>query len=137
MRITLPPLRYSGKKKNSMSRRIKDEPLPRRSCRFRSRRLAFALRLALTPLLALPLSASAQSGIEDIGTLGGMYSVAIGVSVDGLVVVGSVFSADLSVIRPFRWTSGGGMVGLGTLGGMSSDVAGVSADLQRSEAGRL
>jgi uncharacterized membrane protein len=46
--------------------------------------------------------------MQDLGTLGGNWSVAYGVSADGSVVVG------LSVGRAFRWTAAGGMEDLNT-----------------------
>ncbi len=112
-----------------MSRRINDYSRPQRSWPSRPRRLAFALRLALTPLLALPLSASAQSGIEDLGA--GRYPwafMAPGVSGDGLVVVGHASDANDANRRVFRWTNGGDMVDFGTLGGGLPVVRGISAD---------
>jgi probable HAF family extracellular repeat protein len=83
-----------------------------------------ALWLALTTLSALPLAAQAQSGITDLGTLGGAYSAAYGISADGTVVVG--WADTVSADRAFRWTEAG-MVNLGTLGG-DSYAYGVSAD---------
>ncbi len=82
--------------------------------------------LALALFAALPLLAQAQSGIDELGTLGGTYSAAQGVSSDGAVVVGGSSTSDAS--RAFRWTQAGGMVDLGTLGGTSSWAYGVSAD---------
>jgi probable HAF family extracellular repeat protein len=88
--------------------------------------------LSLVPVMwvvfALPLSASAQSSLTDLGVLlpGALSSSAYGVSSDGTVVVGSshFFSQEA-----FRWTQAGGMVGLGTLNGGSNSIAtGVSAD---------
>jgi probable HAF family extracellular repeat protein len=119
MRIRLRPIRDLRRKNDNMSRRINDVPRPRR--------LAFALRLALTPLLALPLFASAQSGMADLGTMGGTDSGASGISADSSVVVGYAYTTGNADFRAFRWTSEGGMVDLGTLGGTRSWAAGVSA----------
>jgi probable HAF family extracellular repeat protein len=65
--------------------------------------------------------------MQDLGTLGGDESVALGVSADGSVVVGSAQDAALQR-RAFRWTEAGGMQDLGTLGGYWSAATGVSAD---------
>jgi probable HAF family extracellular repeat protein len=65
--------------------------------------------------------------MQDLGTLGGRWSEAWGVSADGSVVVGSAQNA-AGQWRAFRWTAAGGMQDLGTLGGDSSWARGVSAD---------
>jgi probable HAF family extracellular repeat protein len=65
--------------------------------------------------------------MQDLGTLGGDYSSASGVSADGAVVVGEAHNA-LGQSRAFRWTASGGMQDLGTLGGSGSYAYGVSAD---------
>jgi probable HAF family extracellular repeat protein len=63
-----------------------------------------------------------------LGTLGGNYSYASGVSADGSVVVGMAVSAS-DQRRAFRWTASGGMQDLVTLGGNDwSYASGVSAD---------
>jgi probable HAF family extracellular repeat protein len=62
-----------------------------------------------------------------LGTLGGDYSDARGVSADGSVVVGVAVNAAWQY-RAFRWTAAGGMQDLGTLGGNWSRAYGVSAD---------
>jgi probable HAF family extracellular repeat protein len=62
-----------------------------------------------------------------LGTLGGVESVATGVSADGSVVVGWVKYAN-GKGRAFRWTAKTGMQDLGTLGGFVSVAFGVSAD---------
>jgi probable HAF family extracellular repeat protein len=51
---------------------------------------------------------TASGGMQDLGTLGGNWSMAYGVSADGAVVVG------FSDGRPFRWTASGGMEDLNT-----------------------
>jgi probable HAF family extracellular repeat protein len=62
-----------------------------------------------------------------LGTLGGSWSEAFGVSADGRVVVGRAYNA-AGQYRAFRWTVDGGMQDLGTLGGSRSEAYGVSAD---------
>jgi probable HAF family extracellular repeat protein len=64
--------------------------------------------------------------MQDLGTLGGGWSQAWGVSADGAVVVGRANAA--GPWRAFRWTASGGMQDLGTLGGTLSAAYGVSAD---------
>jgi probable HAF family extracellular repeat protein len=65
--------------------------------------------------------------MQDLGTLGGNWSEAYGVSADGSVVVGGADNA-AGQTRAFRWTAAGGMQDLGTLGGRRSEAYGVSAD---------
>jgi probable HAF family extracellular repeat protein len=65
--------------------------------------------------------------MQDLGTLGGDWSWAYGVSDDGAVVVGTARNTD-EQSRAFRWTASGGMQNLGTLGGSVSYAYGVSAD---------
>jgi probable HAF family extracellular repeat protein len=62
-----------------------------------------------------------------LGTLGGDWSAAYGVSADGSVVVGEAQNAAGNQ-RAFRWTAAGGMQDLGTLGGAHGWAYGVSAD---------
>ena len=62
-----------------------------------------------------------------LGTLGGDWSWASGVSADGSVVVGVADNA-AGQYRAFRWTAAGGMQDLGTLGGRWSEARGISAD---------
>jgi probable HAF family extracellular repeat protein len=64
--------------------------------------------------------------MQDLGTLGGDWSWALGVSADGAVVVGSAHNA-AGQERAFRWENGV-MQDLGTLGGLESAAVGVSAD---------
>lgn len=71
---------------------------------------------------------TSSGGTESLGTLGGEFSYASGVSADGSVVVGSATTAGNAAERAFRWTRGGGMVDLGTLGGTDSDAYAVNAD---------
>jgi probable HAF family extracellular repeat protein len=70
---------------------------------------------------------AAQSGMQDLGMLGGDRDYAVGVSADGSVVVGGAVNAS-GYVRAFRWTAEGGMQDLGTLGGAESQAYGVSAD---------
>jgi probable HAF family extracellular repeat protein len=65
--------------------------------------------------------------MQDLGTLGGGESGALGVSADGSVVVGWAHNAAGRKCA-FRWTAVGGMQDLGTLGGGESGALGVSAD---------
>ncbi len=108
-----------------------------RNVRPQPSRLHAALLLALLslPLLALPLAAQAQSGITDLGTLGGRSSAAYGVSADGSVVVGASSTAGnaagqfFPAVHAFRWTQASStMTDLGTMGGTNSAASGVSAD---------
>ncbi|GIV20691.1 MAG: hypothetical protein KatS3mg023_2442 [Armatimonadota bacterium] len=62
-----------------------------------------------------------------LGTLGGQWSYAAGVSADGSVVVGESEAAE-GAERAFRWSPTTGMVDLGTLGGNWSYASAVSAD---------
>jgi probable HAF family extracellular repeat protein len=70
---------------------------------------------------------TASGGMQNLGTLGGDASWALGVSADGAVVVGWADNA-AGQWRAFRWTASGGMQDLGTLGGDESEACGVSAD---------
>jgi probable HAF family extracellular repeat protein len=65
--------------------------------------------------------------MQELGTLGGYWSEAHGVSADGSVVVGKAVNA-AGQWRAFRWTAARGMQDLGTLGGDWSEAWGVSAD---------
>jgi probable HAF family extracellular repeat protein len=65
--------------------------------------------------------------MQNLGTLGGVWSGAYGVSADGSVVVGWSWNA-AGDRRAFRWTAEEGMEDLGTLGGTWSEAFGVSAD---------
>jgi probable HAF family extracellular repeat protein len=66
--------------------------------------------------------------MQDLGTLGGVWSEAYGVSADGAVVVGWAENA-AGQWRAFRWTAMEGMQNLGTLpGGDWSVASGVSAN---------
>ncbi len=76
-------------------------------------------------------SASAQT-LTWLGTLGGGYSTARGVSEDGSVVVG-ISPISQGHRRAFRWTAGSGMVSLGVLSQFThSEAYGVSGDGTRA-----
>ena len=65
---------------------------------------------------------------EQLGTLGGRWSEAYGVSADGQIVVGRATNSD-GWGRAFRWTvNSQQMQDLGTLGGRFSEAYGISAD---------
>jgi probable HAF family extracellular repeat protein len=70
---------------------------------------------------------TAAGGMQDLGTLGGDWSWALGVSADGSVVVGWAEDAEGQQCA-FRWTAARGMQDLGTLGSDLSWAWGVSAD---------
>jgi probable HAF family extracellular repeat protein len=80
-------------------------------------------------VLSLIATAGWSQPLTWLGTLGGDWSVARGISADGSVVVGWATNA-AGQIRAFRWTVDGGMQDLGTLGGDESEswAYGVSAD---------
>jgi len=66
-------------------------------------------------------------GMQNLGTLGGAWSTAYGVSANGDVVVG--WSHDASGrVRAFRWTPTTGMENLDTLNSSMSEAWGVSSD---------
>ena len=79
-------------------------------------------------VLALLATVAWSQSLTWLGTLGGGWSKAYGVSADGSVVVGWSYNA-AGWTRAFRWTASGGMQDLGTLpGGNRSEAWGVSAD---------
>jgi probable HAF family extracellular repeat protein len=78
-------------------------------------------------VLSLIATAGWSQSLIWLGTLGGDWSEAWGVSADGAVVVGVAYNA-AGQPRAFRWTEAGGMQDLGTLGGDWSEARGVSAD---------
>jgi len=78
-------------------------------------------------VLAFIATAGWSQSLTWLGTLGGNWSWAFGVSADGSVVVGTAYNA-AGQARAFRWTASGGMQDLGTLGGNESGALGVSAD---------
>lgn len=71
---------------------------------------------------------TAATGMQNLGSLGGLLSSAAATNADGSVVVGSSSLADGS-LRAFRWGLDTGMVDLGVLnGGSYSTAYGVSGD---------
>jgi probable HAF family extracellular repeat protein len=68
-------------------------------------------------VLSLIATAGWSQSITWLGTLGGGWSEAYGVSADGSVVVGRASNA-AGDWHAFRWTASGGMQDLGTLGGV-------------------
>jgi probable HAF family extracellular repeat protein len=67
--------------------------------------------------------------MRDLGTLGGSWSEAYGVSADGNVVVGDAATPGTGGVgHAFRWTPGGGIQDMGTLGGEWSGARQVCAD---------
>jgi len=93
----------------------------------RERRIWIALSVSLSVVLGVGTRVEAQS-LTWLGTLGGSWSYASGVSADGAVVVGWAYNAS-GLFRAFRWTVAGGMQDLGTLpGGYDSVASGISAD---------
>lgn len=68
-----------------------------------------------------------QGGTTAIGTLGGLNAAALGISADGIVVVGQADNA-AGQTRAFRWTESDGMVDIGTLGGTDARAYAVSDD---------
>lgn len=83
--------------------------------------------LASSALVAAATAVRAED-FQGLGTLGGTYSAANGVSGDGTVVVGESFLTGNFASHPFRWTQSGGMADLGTLGGTSGAATGASSD---------
>lgn len=76
--------------------------------------------------LALSGSAFADGAFTPLGDLGGLSSIAYGVSASGSVAAGRSSIAG-GQSRAFRWT-GGTMSDLGTLGGTYSEAFGISGD---------
>lgn len=62
-----------------------------------------------------------------LGTLGGQFSTANGVSADGTVIVGDSDNGMGSILA-YRWTEGTGMIALPGLGGNNSQARAISAD---------
>jgi len=101
--------------------------------------LARPATLRLTLLLSVVCSLALGSAVHaasftGLGTLGGSYSMAFGVSADGSVVVGRSTTPYVNGDQAFVWTAAGGMVGLGSppvtwpITGPNSDARGVSGD---------
>ncbi|MGZ9721703.1 autotransporter domain-containing protein [Rhizobium miluonense] len=69
------------------------------------------------------------SGMEDLGTLGGTYAVAIGVSDDGSAVTGLSYLTGNGAAHAFYWsTSTNRLLDIGTLGGIQSLGLAISGD---------
>ena len=69
------------------------------------------------------------SGVEDLGTLGGTYAVAMDVSDDGSAVTGTSYLRGNGSAHAFYWsTSTNGLLDIGTLGGIQSQAAAISGD---------
>jgi probable HAF family extracellular repeat protein len=72
---------------------------------------------------------STLGGIVDIGTFGGTWSQASGVSYDGSVIVGiSMYASGPLGSSAYKYTSATGMVSLGVIGGSTSSATAVSGD---------
>jgi probable HAF family extracellular repeat protein len=84
-----------------------------------------AVTTALTVFTFVVVTASARADeFLGLGILpGGTFSQALGISADGLVVVGLSTSTAGPNGEAFRWTSGTGMVGLGFLPGYTNSSA--------------
>lgn len=65
-------------------------------------------------------------GMQDLGTFGGNWSSAWGISADGTTVVGEAYLG--AQPNAFCWTASGGLQNLGTLGGAVSVAYDASAD---------
>ncbi|WP_169055402.1 autotransporter domain-containing protein [Rhizobium sp. P44RR-XXIV] len=69
------------------------------------------------------------SGMEDLGTLGGTYAVAIGVSDDGSALTGASYLTGNAAVHAFYWsTSTNSLLDIGTLGGIQSLGMAISGD---------
>lgn len=90
-------------------------------------KLSFFTLIIFCGLFFLSETTQAQS-LTWLGTLGGIWSRAEGVSNDGLVVVGFSLNATGYQRRAFIWTPSDGMHDLGTLGSCCSGAIDVSAD---------
>lgn len=70
-----------------------------------------------------------SSGVEDLGTLGGVYSFATGVSDDGTAVSGNSYVTGNTGMHAFYWsTSTHGLEDIGTFGGNNSQAMAISGD---------
>ncbi|NTJ43208.1 autotransporter domain-containing protein [Agrobacterium larrymoorei] len=70
-----------------------------------------------------------SDGTQDLGTLGGQYSLASGVSDDGNAVTGYAYTTGNSQVHAFYWTqSTNALQDIGTLGGNYSYASAISGD---------
>lgn len=67
------------------------------------------ISLLVSSFVIASLGVSSAQSITWLGTLGGDWSTAVGVSADGSVVVGRAQDASNDYARAFRWTASGGM----------------------------
>src|SRR5205823_9995730 len=75
-----------------------------------------------------PNTPNGTSGSKiDLGTLGGNYSYAFGISASGRVVGGAGIAFDAEYHAFMRPAGGGPLVDLGTLGGANSEAHGINA----------
>lgn len=70
---------------------------------------------------------AANPQMYSLGTLGGQFSTANGVSADGTIMVGDSDNG-MGAILAYRWTEGTGMIALPSLGGTNSQARAISAD---------
>ncbi len=92
-----------------------------------NRKRKIVLVLILILILNVGNLFAQQPTFNWLGSLGGNFSRAFGVSANGSVVVG-VSNTSTYQERAFRWTLANGMENLGTLGGNQSVANAVSAD---------
>lgn len=62
---------------------------------------------------------TASGGMVDLGTLGGAWSMALGINKNGWIVGTSLTSAKGGIVHGFLWTQSGGMQDLAVLGKLS------------------
>lgn len=91
-------------------------------------KLRFIYSLVFSSLVTMSSVACAADSFVGLGTLGGIYSYAFGISADGKVIFGTSDNGNYS--EAFRWSAAGGMQGLGGLGttGFGGNAWGASAD---------
>jgi len=71
---------------------------------------------------------TAETGMQNLGNLGGASAGLGGMSYDGSALVGYSSLPESDAVHAFRWTQQAGMISLGTLGGNYSSATMVSAD---------
>jgi len=67
-----------------------------------------------------------SGGMQDLGTFGGNWSSAYGISADGTTIVGEAYLGNTA--RAFRWTASSGLLDLGTFGGNSARAYAANSD---------